>query len=454
MPKKTKQTQQNPPKSQKKDNSTKKAIVDALGLIAGAGAGTVHPAAAQYGRLAGRMMGRKIASIIGHGDYEMSVPTHNSLMKSPAPSDASFAAEHGSVRIKHREYVGDIRAGASGTTSIVTYAINPGNYQLFTFLPSIAECYEEYKFSGLVFEGKSMVTDYSTVSQLGIIALGTQYNAAETPWTTRFQVENAADGMSTKPTKDFVFGVECKDQPTNGLYVSVNNDTTPLNLQNLGNLNIALLNTGAYASGSAVYELWVTYDIILRKPRNPNPTGFFHRTGCGSNPTAGAHQLTFAALLPTSITANPSTSLYRTGMLNNVIITDSSTSSTYTVSLPVGTVLMWTVVEKGYYATANNVSMQGNMAVVGANLATIMGGGNNPPNSQPISQAAICNGNQNNVPANGSGATGESVYVATFVTTATTSTFTWSATTVTNSTFDQIDHIMTIISMSTAGGSA
>lgn len=233
----------------------------------------------------GRWLGGGIGSILGSGDYQMlgSTPKYNVLTSDVQVPQFSVTRQTNIVC--HREYLGDI----SGTTAFTTsrYVLNPGNPSTFPWLSVVAQNYQEYRFHGLIFEFKSLLTENVTAGTPGSIIISTNYNAANAPnYTTKQQMENTEYAVSTKPTASMIHGVECAlDQTSIPIkFIRAGAGATQVGqdsrLYDLGLTQIATSGNPTVAIG----ELWVSYCVELFKPTEPVTlggdimTGFAHRT--------------------------------------------------------------------------------------------------------------------------------------------------------------------------------
>lgn len=263
-----------------------------MSTAVGLAADTAVPGSAKFAQSLASMgfkgVANRVSKLVGSGDYSMSVPEHNSLMKGEVPGGASFGSSQDSIRVKRREYIGDLRAGASNTFTNSIFSVNAENFRTFPFLSQVAINYEKYFVHGLTMEYVPMVSNYNATPNMGIVCIAAQMNPTEAPWTSKIQVESAEGAISTRPDKGIIFGVECKGQNLNGLFVASSQDSTPANLTTLANIYASVLNTGAYAQGSVLGELWISYDVTFKACRlNPNPPGYYHVTGSATSGTVG-----------------------------------------------------------------------------------------------------------------------------------------------------------------------
>lgn len=264
--KKNKKQQKKQPQTQQIQNAVRNAVQAGLrslpkgtfrnaGTLIGAKMG--HPAL-------GGTMGSALSKFTGYGDY-----VTNNLIKGDGYDGKSipkFGSAKGGTRITHAEYLGDISSsvGFEGTV----FKVNPGDAVTFPWLSQIADGYEKYRFRSLIFTYRSISSEYSTSQTLGAVIAAAQYDVLDPAFTTKSQMENYHTAISTKPSNNLLFGVECKPSSTaaDELYLRYG-PTIPANadarLYDLANVTVATqgMNT-VFAAG----EWWVSYDVELFYP--------------------------------------------------------------------------------------------------------------------------------------------------------------------------------------------
>lgn len=222
-----------------------------------------------------------LGGITGLGSYKL---RYNSIMQDLDPSAivepgyvpvVSNPGSHRTVRMRHREYVGEITS--TTTFANTSYQINPANEGLFPWLSEIATNFQEYRFHGLVFEFISLSSDAltSTNTALGAVVFATNYNAGDANFANKQAAENTEFAVSCKPSSSLLAGVECDPAITVGgghLYVSPNLDGSvpsgqDIKTYNLGNFQV--ITQGMQAANIDIGELWVSYDVELIKPIIP-----------------------------------------------------------------------------------------------------------------------------------------------------------------------------------------
>jgi hypothetical protein len=225
------------------------------------------------GGKAGGYLGGKLASLLGFGEYSVQ---NNSLLKSgmKLSEGVEIPAFHNSGHetcVRHREYVMDIVVPAVPTAfNNTSFKINPASPVLFPWLANIAASYQQYKFTGLVFEFKSLSSEYVAGGSMGSVILATDYDTINVPFATKLAMENSEYAVSAKPSLSQMHAVECAPAETaNNLYYTRNptasTATYDTRFYDLGNFQIATAGLPATA-GTVLGELWVTYDVCLYKP--------------------------------------------------------------------------------------------------------------------------------------------------------------------------------------------
>lgn len=173
-----------------------------------------------------------------------------------------------------REYLGDITAPATPAAfNSTTYAINPGLVQLHPWLAPIAQQFEQYEPMGIVFEFKSLLSDYSSTQVLGSVMMATDYDPSDPPYATKLEFMNAQYSSQAKPTETLLHGVECdpSQRPQQLMYVRAGNlpSTEDIKDYDLGNFQIATQGLGVSA-GTPIGSLFVHYHYRFYKQQLNN----------------------------------------------------------------------------------------------------------------------------------------------------------------------------------------
>lgn len=86
--------------------------------------------------------------------------------------------------------------------------INPGNYLMAPWLSQIANFYEEYQLSDLVFEFQPLLAEgNAATAQVGSIIMAYQANVNAPAFSTKAEMLEHEDCMTVKSTQPFVFPV-------------------------------------------------------------------------------------------------------------------------------------------------------------------------------------------------------------------------------------------------------
>lgn len=243
----------------------------------------------------GRWLGSGIGSIFGSGDYTLagSSPKENVLMN--GAQIPKFSTTRATNVVCHREYLRDW-TGVSAFSN-EAFRLNPGDSETFPWLSTIAQNYQEYKFHGLVFEFRSLITDFVTSGAPGVVVMATNYNANEPVYGTKQEMENSEFAVAVKPTLNLMHGVEC----------AVNQTADPIKYVRRGGADVSgdsrLYDLGTFQfanQGSPTQllgEIWVSYCVEFFKPVLPDTiggtvdNGYLSIEGYGPGTALGTTQL-------------------------------------------------------------------------------------------------------------------------------------------------------------------
>lgn len=282
-----------------------------LGGLAGAGIGTAlgGPAGGAIGGVlgsgVGHMVGEAIKYFTGKGDYQV---INNCFLKDdPAMTSIVNRNPGGGDLFRRSEYITDISsASVANTFQVQSFSINPGLESTFEWLSQIAANYEEYEFEGLYFEFRTMSADAlnSVNTALGQVIMAVNYNASSPNFVNKQSMENYEGGISGKPSVSIRYFVECSKLRTVLSELYVRQGAVPSGqdqrLYDLGNFQIAT--NGFQGTSVNAGELWVCYQVALRKPKLFAALGQY-----GSFATAGIVQAgAYTNALPLGVAAaNP-----------------------------------------------------------------------------------------------------------------------------------------------------
>lgn len=239
------------------------------GQIIGSKASTLF--GAPWAKGVGRWLGSGIGQIFGSGDYTMAGPAPSYNVLTNGNQIPKFETGKQTNIICHREYLGDILGGPG--FSLSSYPLNPGMSKTFPWLSTVAQNYQEFRFHGLIFEFRSLTTDFVAAGAPGAIIMATNYNADGPLFTNKQEMETSEFAMSAKPTRDLIHGIECAGTQTilpqryvRSGELAVGRDKQ---LYDYGNFQIAAKDNPAMTLG----ELWVSYCVEFLKPILPVDIG-------------------------------------------------------------------------------------------------------------------------------------------------------------------------------------
>lgn len=258
------------PSSRQKSASKELTILgSALRSLGGLGGGALGgligmPTA---GSSLGSSLGASISKWLGSGDYTVGA---NSVVKrsmhSPVPA---MHQTNQSITVRHREYVTAIQ-GSTNFAIQGSYILNPGLSDTFPWLSGIAQSYQEYAIKGMVFHyvPTSGTAVSGTNPALGSVMIQTSYRSNDAPPSSKVELLNEFFSNEVVPCHEMAHPIECdpKENPFAIHYIrntSIPTNDSPL-MYDVGVTTIAT--AGMPATGNVVGDLWVTYEVELKKP--------------------------------------------------------------------------------------------------------------------------------------------------------------------------------------------
>ncbi len=238
------------------------------------------------------------------------------------------------------EEIGDI--AGSATTSITSFAINPGQSGTFPFLATIAQRFEKYVFTQLEFYYKREVSEFATAGQTGKVVLSCDYDASDAPPTNKQQMMDTDPHVDGMPCENMVLVVDCREAFSNGpKYVRPGGlpGSSDIKTFDVGNVNVGVFGS---AGGINVGELHVRYAGYFEKavlePSNSAPANktvsWLQTTGTEALVTTVPKTLALATtttnglgLVNTAGSMVPSPGNY---ILNGSVIVQDSAAEAYT----------------------------------------------------------------------------------------------------------------------------
>jgi len=247
-----------------------KALGGAIGGALGTAVGMPNLGVAG-GRMAGGMIQRRVQ---GRGKYVVNDLVNGMAAEGTIPV-FGVPDENGTVRIRHKEYIADIFSPATPANFVSqTFSLNPGLAGVFPWLSQTAANYDEYEFKGLIFTYNPVISDSSNSGAMGTVIVATQYNAANSAFASKQQMLEYSGSVSARICDTIVHGVECDPRKHGGSAIEyVRAGAVPsgqdVKTYDLGLFQISTsgVSSGSFPAGTQLGELWVSYDIELRKPK-------------------------------------------------------------------------------------------------------------------------------------------------------------------------------------------
>lgn len=220
----------------------------------------------------GGWSGGKIDAWLGSGAYR---PARNSLFRGGMQGNRVpyMHSSNQAIIVRHREYLSDVISSGTANTFLVgnTVVLNPGLAASFPWLSTIASNFQEYSWLGVVFEYVSSSADSiasSTNTTLGSIIMFSQYRSTAPLPTSKLQALQLEYSNDEKPSRDLCHFIECdpRENPYNIQYVRTS--AVPAGedgkTYDLGTFGCAT--SGLQGTNTVLGELWVSYEVELRKP--------------------------------------------------------------------------------------------------------------------------------------------------------------------------------------------
>lgn len=219
--------------------------------------------------------------VLGMGDYSeedmpmttQKMPETNTLLanatKGKVGNDVPYMHSDGvSVRIPHREYVGDLYSSTNSFDTTLL-RVNPGLNEIFEWLGPIAGQFTSYKIGGAIVEFVSTGSDYSNAAGLGYVGVAAQYNNNEQPFDNKDDMLNSQYANMDKPSRSFGTWIECSPNIVGEQPKYVRTGSVPPNADtNLyDHCMITIAVGGNTAANAIIGSIYITYDIDLFIPR-------------------------------------------------------------------------------------------------------------------------------------------------------------------------------------------
>jgi hypothetical protein len=239
-------------------------------MLGGLGGGAIAPyagASPAAGHLAGRTLAASISKWLGFGAYKVG---RNSIMQESDGTIPMMHRESQSVVVRHREYLGDVKSSINYTKAL-ELALNPGLASSFPWLSTMAQMYQEYTWRGMVFHFVPTVGEAvsSTVPAFGNVMMHTDYRVTAPAPVSKAELLNEYFASDARPSEAFIHPIECdpKENPYNVQYVRTNGVSAYEDPKSYDLGMFRVYTQGQSADNVTLGEIWVTYEVELRKPQ-------------------------------------------------------------------------------------------------------------------------------------------------------------------------------------------
>lgn len=266
-------SKRNPPRvrlARQEQKSEISLIGQALRAIGSAGGGVLGGmlGSSGAGAAAGNNLGAAVSRWIGAGDYSVG---SNSIVKQTraSPHVPMMHSQNQTITVRHKEYLMQVTS-STGFAVTQAFTLNPGLEATFPWLSNIARNYQEYSIKGAVFHyvPTSGNAISGTNNALGSVMMQTTYRSTDSPPVSKVELLNEYWACESIPSESFCHPIECdpKENPFNIQYVRTG--TVPAGdsklIYDLGTTYIAT--SGQQAAGVVLGDIWITYEVELRKP--------------------------------------------------------------------------------------------------------------------------------------------------------------------------------------------
>jgi len=347
--------------SQAKELTRLGSALRALGGLGGGFAGSLLGNSA-YGSQVGTSLGASLSRFLGSGDYTVS---SNSIVSSSLKGSSTIPNMHRTdqtITVRHREFLSVVKSSTSYTVSN-SYEINPGLSKTFPWLSTLASSFQEYTIKGLVYHyiPTSGMIAGTTNTSLGSVMIQTAYRASDTAPTTKYELLNEYWANECMPSEAMVHPLECKKSETvlGMRYIRTGSVTDDVMFYDYGKTTIAT--QGQQTTGQTIGDLWVTYEVELKKPRMHSSLGRSVLSARWvSATTAAAFFWSGAAIQFNSFAGIP--------------VVTSPVSQVHTVTIPAGNAGAFTL---SVQMQATGCTISGSPLLSGTNATAITVVGNN-----------------------------------------------------------------------------
>lgn len=206
--------------------------------------------------------------IMGYGQYHLKRRGTRSLREPGIPRVQNSSD---GVIVRHKEFLSDVPSSIGFSSFIIP--LNPGLPDSFPWFSRVAQNFEEWKPRGIIVEYRTTSSDTLLAANpaLGSVIIATQYNSVNPDFVNKQQMENYEGAISCKPSVSMIHQVEtAKAQMVQDCYytrVEAPPANADIRMYDIGKVQVATV--GSQANGNLIGEIWISYEIELRKPKIP-----------------------------------------------------------------------------------------------------------------------------------------------------------------------------------------
>jgi hypothetical protein len=156
------------------------------------------------------------------------------------------------------------------------------------------------------------------------LIMAMEYNAAAPVFSSKSQMENSDYACSCRFDKSMLYGVECKSSVQNDFYIRAQTGNLPLTTTDFGLMQVATAPSASFPTNSVIGELWMSYDVVFRRPK-ASPARFGYAV-FGTNQNITVNSSTFVNYTPLTPSVPPVYPQIVYGALDKCYYTTSGTN--------------------------------------------------------------------------------------------------------------------------------
>lgn len=173
--------------------------------------------------------------------------------------------------VSHREFLRDITASATPNAfKIESFVVQPGLTDVFPWLSTIAQNYEQYYIHGIQFFFRSAAGDSTTSGAQGNVILAAEYNVNSSAYINKQYMENSEGAKSVKQSNSIGLTLKNVDRT---LFTRNSVIPTGDSLKFYDHSIFQIATQGFPDANFNAGELWVAYKITFLKPQIPRNLG-------------------------------------------------------------------------------------------------------------------------------------------------------------------------------------